>query len=388
MLHEEAHARPPLAIERSEGEVWHWVLLIDENSGPWPVSIDPTRRHQLLDCETGVLRFERHTEFFALTWAGEAGPDDAAQELIASCPGAQFAGAKVIFATDDSTTAEHFGEHRIFGGGAMFDGVNIATDFMLGESGLVSYVVTGCFDDPFARGRLAKRLLDIETYRMAALLALPLVQSRMNELQVLELQSGKVLRELTITNESQTKKIVTQLSDILGELGKLHESMRFRLAASRAYYDLVSDRLLSLNERPLGQRQTLKGFIEHRLSPAMKTAAAFERRLSDLASQVANSLALARTRLDVTMEMQNQSLLKSMNERARQQVRLSQAVEGLSTAAITYYAIGLLAYLLKGVPDFAVADAQIVAAAIPVTLFAVWRGTSQATRSIFGKAQS
>jgi uncharacterized membrane-anchored protein len=38
-----------------------------------------------------------------------------------------------------------------------------------------------------------------------------------------------------------------------------------------------------------------------------------------------------------------------MNHRAKQQFRLQQTVEGLSIAAVSYYVVGLIAYLLKGI---------------------------------------
>ena len=47
--------------------------------------------------------------------------------------------------------------------------------------------------------------------------------------------------------------------------------------------------------------------------------------------------ALLSTRVNVDRQLQNQKLLKSMNERARMQLRLQTTVEGLSVAAVTYY---------------------------------------------------
>lgn len=385
VIHDEAHARPPLAIPDEIGEVWHWALVTDTQCSKWPDEIQPDQRHQLITFDHGVLRYERHAEFFALTWAGKNAPDAKVNKLIGACPGQQLAGVRILFKAPDSDLSSDFGEARIFGGAAMFDGVSVATDFQLTHTGLVTYVVAGVFEDGFARGRLAKRLLDIENYRMAALMALPLVQQRMGLLHALEERATGATRELPAHDDPNLKTLVDELSRVLAELGELKESVRFRLAASKAYYDLVTDRLSSLDEKPLGHRQTLKGFIDHRLSPALKTAEAFDRRLTDLSHRVTSALALARTRLDVMIEMQNQSLLKKMEERARQQVRLSEAVEGLSTAAITYYAIGLLIYLLKGLPDLPISDEHIVAAAIPFAALVVWQGTSRARKRIMNE---
>ena len=51
-------------------------------------------------------------------------------------------------------------------------------------------------------------------------------------------------------------------------------------------------------------------------------------------------------RLDAERATQNSRLLASMDRRARLQLRLQQTVEGLSVAAVSYYVVGLVAYLV------------------------------------------
>ena len=67
--------------------------------------------------------------------------------------------------------------------------------------------------------------------------------------------------------------------------------------------------------------------------------------------KLARSANLLRTRVDVEIERQNRDLLQSMNERTRMQLRLQQTVEGLSVAAISYYVVGLSAYVFKALKD-------------------------------------
>ena len=57
-----------------------------------------------------------------------------------------------------------------------------------------------------------------------------------------------------------------------------------------------------------------------------------------------------RTQTEMIIQRQNRNLLRSMNSRARQQLRLQQTVERLSIAAVTYYPIpgsGLSAIWLR-----------------------------------------
>ena len=83
------------------------------------------------------------------------------------------------------------------------------------------------------------------------------------------------------------------------------------------------------------------------MKPAMRTCVTTEARQSDLSLKLARAANLLRTRVDVELEHQNQELLKSMNARTRLQLRLQTTVEGLSTAAITYYVVGLFGYIVK-----------------------------------------
>lgn len=380
----EVHARPPLPIELSESEVWHWVLFgSDESPKAWPALLRASRRHQILELDEGIIRFERHTEFVALTYCGSGPPSERICAMINDCPGQLVAGLRILISEEPRTTDEHFTDGvQLFGGLNTRYNVHVTTDFRVQKNGLVTYELSGHFESAFARGNMVKRIIDLETYRNAALLALPLVRRHMDQLKMLEDQASRATEDLTGAQDTDLGITVTQLASILERLGTLQNATRFRVAASQAYYDIVKSRLDKMDERPLGHRSTLTGFIEYRLEPAIKTIFAFQRRTDDLFWTVRSAMALARTRLDLVAQQQNKSLLEGMNQSARQQVHLAQAVEGLSTAAITYYAVGLLAYLLKGFPDLFIKDSLIIAGAVPIIALLVWTMTKRATRKI------
>ena len=277
------------------------------------------------------------------------------------------------------------GEGRLFGGEARFAGVagvEVATDFQVGPCEMVTYTLVGRFEDAFARGRIVKRLIDLETYRMAALLGLPAVRRATPQLQALEKRAGAAMRALSSASDAELGTSIRDISALLAEVGTLHEGLRYRMAASKAYYDIVSDRLESLAEKPVGQRQTLKGFVDHRLAPAIKTIAAFDRRIADVSETLSEAMALARTRLEHTAQEHNQALLVSMEKRARQQVHLGQAVEGLSVAAISYYVVGLVGVLIKSLPHLAVGVPVMQAVSVPVVVLLVWLNVRRAKAHI------
>jgi uncharacterized membrane-anchored protein len=86
--------------------------------------------------------------------------------------------------------------------------------------------------------------------------------------------------------------------------------------------------------------------------------------------------------VDIQLERQNRDLLRSMNRRAKLQVRLQQTVEGLSVAAISYYLVSLVTYLSKGAKALGVPlEVDVVtAASVPVVLGAAWLGVRRIRR--------
>ena len=74
-------------------------------------------------------------------------------------------------------------------------------------------------------------------------------------------------------------------------------------------------------------------------------------RLAAVSERVARASGLLRTRVEFEREQQNQALLADMNRRAAMQLRLQETVEGLSVAAISYYATGLMSYIFKALSE-------------------------------------
>jgi uncharacterized membrane-anchored protein len=130
--------------------------------------------------------------------------------------------------------------------------------------------------------------------------------------------------------------------------------------------------------------QTIEEFMARRFNPAVATCNTVSQRLHDLSERVAQASALLSTRVDIARERQNQALLASMDRRAKLQLRLQQAVEGLSVAAIVYYVAGVIGYLAKGLkagglhidPDLA------VGLALPVVAVGVVMGLHRARKKI------
>lgn len=197
------------------------------------------------------------------------------------------------------------------------------------------------------RGRLVRRLLDIETYRLMALLAFPMARRAWPEIDTMDRELGRLLAILSKARDADRddERSLADLMALAGQLEALRAEVAYRFGAARAYYGLVQQRLDELKEQRVDGFQRFGPYLLRRLAPAMDTCETANRRIAELGERVNRAGDMLRTRVDIALEQQNRSLLQSMDKRATMQLRLQQAVEGLSVVAISYYSTGLVKFL-------------------------------------------
>jgi uncharacterized membrane-anchored protein len=146
------------------------------------------------------------------------------------------------------------------------------------------------------------------------------------------------------------------------------------MSATQAYCDIALDRMEGLRAESIAGYQTLAGFTERRLIPAARTCRSFSLRLEALAAQIERATAQLRTRIEMRIQKQNSEMLASMNNSATRQLKLQHLVEGLSVVGVSYYAMGLLSYILKGLgaPMSGLAGDRLAAFATPAIIAIVW----------------
>jgi len=155
-----------------------------------------------------------------------------------------------------------------------------------------------------------------------------------------------------------------------------------RFSATHAYYGLIQRSIAQLRETRLPGLQTFDEFVERRLAPAVRTCESVAERLGVLSTRVSRASDLLRTRIDIGIAEQNRDLLASMDRRAQLQLRLQQTVEGLSIVVLSYYGVGLIGYLVKGVKQTGVPlNADLVTGiAVPVVIGLVFLGMRRLRR--------
>ncbi len=222
------------------------------------------------------------------------------------------------------------------------------SDFRLTEDGTNRLLFINRRLNAYRQGRMIRRLLEIETYRMMASLSLIIAKA-------LDPQLNEFDRTLVSLSERNANASGVHAKALLEDIALLSRQVvsstvrnRHRFSATRAYAQLVFERLGELRESHLGDCQRLGVFIERRFKPTVRYCAATEQRLEQLAMSVANLGDLLQARVQVEMEDQNAEILRSLNARADAQIKIQRAVEGLSIIAITYYLINLFKLVYSG----------------------------------------
>jgi uncharacterized membrane-anchored protein len=217
-----------------------------------------------------------------------------------------------------------------------------------------------------------RRMQDLGNYRNMALLGLPVAQQLTPKVSELEVHLASLTAAIADRKKSDMH-LLEDVSSLSAELANLAAQTRFRMSASRAYAKICEERLVSLNTVAIPGYQDLTDFTDSRLLPAVRTCDSFAARLDDLSQRTAWATSLLRTRVDTEVSQQNRDLLESMNHRTAVQLRLQSMVESLSSVAISYYLVGLLAYVLHGVDHIGLVSPNIALAFIaPVVLSGVW----------------
>lgn len=420
-LNNELHARPPTAVSPPV-RVSHLALLSGDDASSRDrahvVSLcrrfgapEPTELATYWNVDLGVCRlnWERHTEFSTYTfyrWApayGQSSYDDPFRDTaLDHVPGDWLSGlaGTVIVAVhlvlverdapdwDQRTLGDVFVSGNIAGSEVFDGGARVWTDFRLQADGFSRILVKDRSLGPNRLGRLVQRVLEIETYRMTALLSFPLAKQHTGSVK----EAGRQLAELTGRMEmldglDAERELLGELSRLATGVEHMAAATNYRFGATRAYYVLVQRRVEELRETRLDGRQTIREFLDRRLAPAMRTCDSVGERLSVLSQRVSRTGDLLRTRVDVALESQNQDLLKSMNRRAQLQLRLQETVEGLSVVILSYYLVGLIGYVLKGAKSAGLAlNLELfMGLSVPFVVAAVWYGIRRTRASLTGK---
>jgi uncharacterized membrane-anchored protein len=405
-LNDEIHARPyaevatpeqvsyiALLVDRDERlrEIAHLRALCEHYQLPAPDSLPGKEFH--IDCGAFRLKMELHAEFTHYKFFRHADFTDpfadpvidaVPEDWLAGLPGKVLVGIHIAIIDADKSPFDLTpdGLHRFFDskrliGGNVSAGAGAAySDFNLHGDGFSRLLIVNENFAPGQAGRCLQRLLEIETYRMMALFALPKARAILPELPVADRKLVELTSALAENDERSDEALLDELTQLAAVMENKISSTYARFNATRSYARLVNIRLEQLRESKIEGIPTFTEFLTRRLTPAMGTCEAVDQWLHQLSQRIANTNQLLLTRIDVRRKQQNQDILESMNRRSGMQLRLQQAIEVLSVAAVTYAAISLLGLFFNGIKSIGIPfNAELaMALLIPVIGYLVYLG--------------
>lgn len=392
----ELHARPVNPVACSV-RVRRLVLSVATHAGAMRAAIDRYRafatahgypleaegaRHYVFETGARRVTWEFHTEFVTVTWQssladGENWPDDIGLDTIEDM---ELVSAMRVDIIDEAELPDRvfpsFNANSLCFVAVEYDQAQLATDFMPDSDRFIRFEFAAKNLSPLRRAIMLRRILEIETYRAMALLALPLARETAPSLRIAEAELTRLVSDLSeLSNTDAVRERLYALHALSVRAGQLSEKLGYRFAAARAYGAILRNRLEKLRERTHGRGASLSSFIGNRVEPALATCEAMDARLATLLEKLARAIDMLHVRIGLDMQVQNKAVLETIAETAKSQFRLQHTVEGLSTIAITYYFLGILGYAFGGPLEMLGWDKTwALSLSAPLALVGVWLG--------------
>ncbi len=408
VLNDEIHGRPGLAVI-APARITHLAFTLSSGDSEPLVQITKLcdafgvkppaegARHHSAELASALLKYERHGEFYRISVTAQNTRQK--QEAISllplgwidELPGKRLVAIHTEVMSRDmkpptpAFLKKYFGHDDLAGSHVSHGRATVWTDFKIGSEGYTRMLVHDRGLTPLSLGRVSRRIHEIETYRMMALLAFPLAQDLQKGLGPLERSLAQTIEGmLSAQSVADDASLLASLSTTARDAEEMSNRSSFRFAAARAYTALVDKRVAELGEERVENCQRIGVFLDRRFSPAMNTCLAVAERVADLARRSERASNLLRTRVDIALEGQNQQLLRSMETRARQQLMLQETVEGISVVAISYYLFNIVAKFASGATQYFLGEGIKFPewTLIPVILLLVWYSIRRLRRRI------
>ena len=327
----------------------------------------PTAHSNHFSAQLGAYRmiWERHTEYSTYSFFHNAPfetpfTDPAIKQVpaewLAQIPGEVIAATHI--ALEDKQRPQRslaelsalFASNTVIGSEVAAGNAVVWTDNQIHADGFGRILIHDVKLRSRQAGRLVQRLLEIETYRMLAMIPVPMMRSYIPKLaEYDERLAALTENNLRLECLEDEQGLLHELTQLAAEIERISARTSQRFNASSMYYGIVQLRVSELREKRIQGLQMFQEFMEQRLSSAMGTCELVNNKLETLSTRVERASSLLRARVEISMEKQSRDLLHSMDKRAHLQLRLQETVEGLSIVVLSYYLLGLVSYGLKAV---------------------------------------
>ncbi|QRV25693.1 DUF3422 domain-containing protein [Marinomonas foliarum] len=306
-------------------------------------------------------------------------------DWLSTIPGAVIAAfhiaiedARTIPEPDLALVKSHFEGMRLVGSRPQNGDAQVWTSFQLHSDGCGRFLIYNKNMSDSQLGRMVQRVIEIETYRLMALLALPMARKYNAELVAMDQELAKTTANLSDAIEPLDEQaLLSELIEMAAWVEATRAKTTFRFSATRAYHELVLKCLTELKEDEVSGHLTITEFMTRRLTPAVRTCNTAGNHLESLSTRIDRVSDMMRTQVEMSIQSQNQQLLTSMDRRSKIQLAMQHTVEGLSVAAISYYSVGLLKFLIEAVYDKGLNfdKSLVIGLSVPLVVGSVWFAT-------------
>jgi uncharacterized membrane-anchored protein len=265
---------------------------------------DAATTHVLIDLGAFRLRWEQHTEFVAWTFttpmaqAGvadvrepETAIDAVPRDWLAALPGQCLSSLHLWALNEQDVDPQYLMRHMLQAdtgrlarlrrcGGHLYR----LCDSPDGFSRML--LLAGADLSPRRLGRLVQRVLEIETYRMAALLGLPAARKAAAVLATAERELAELANAIRAADRDTEPALLDRLTRLAGQVESEYAATHSRFSASSAYFELVDRRIQEIQETRVDGIQTIREFMDRRLTPARATCEWATRRQNALSERV------------------------------------------------------------------------------------------------------
>ncbi len=245
----------------------------------------------------------------------------------------------------------------LYGSRIFDDETNVFASFTPDELGRERYWVSvgSSRQDPSHVKDIVDAVVRIETYYHLLLMQKPLFSAAIDQVYKFEqvhLKQREIITDHIGHADSGTlQRWLNSLTQDLLKTNRMAGRLHFELSASAPYDKIVHATLASLAEKPLASYRPLSDYVLSGITGVAEGYQQLLRRVDTLRSGFEGIISIIRTRVDLLVEAQNLTLLRSVDNTTKNQVLLQHTVEGLSVIVIAYYLSGLAGYVFKGLSE-------------------------------------
>ncbi len=397
-IHHTAHRMANPSIERPQSRKEFQQLLICLGIEPAQSVLEDKAGFGVTTAPNGdrlIARWEAHTEYYSYQiWHI---PHDPTQPLgfgPLTFPGYVFPFSPLGLAVNaldllvtPSQTYDQEDLATILPGPQMYastvlgEDISVATSFTPDEHSRERYLIWSPDSDRLLPKlpRLIDILITLENYTHLILLPYQAFSRSVDQVQVYEqrhlYQRSLITKQLKGATHPTLQQWLEGLTQDFLEVGRLADSMRYRLSASVPYDSIVQNNLQVLQEQALPFGRTITDYIRWKITGVADGYQQLLTRIHALEQDFEGTIAVLRTQVELArqeqnllLQDQNTKLLASVDQTTKSQAILQQTVEGLSVIVIAYYLSGLAHYLFQALHDLGWLPNHILASGIFVPI--------------------